>query len=238
MRYEVERDNGNGLAISDARGVYLCPDFRLHRAPRHRRALRAAASVPAGRRWEPQRLHKAVWYIPFSAGHNCPPFSYQVSSCNFLITYLFISFGVLHFLFVLKLCLLKSRKDWAFWIWIYKKIDLSSMAMMFSLASCLSCSFWPSFLFFFSDYMRFIDLIFWELSAVKLGTFWGDNWELLVFPLLNYLAFTESCISVTFVFLSNCVLRFISCSVLPVFVTISFVHHNSPGTQIMSEHFE
>lgn len=80
--------------------VTVCPDFRLHGAPRHSRALRAAASVPAGRRREPKRLHQAVWYIPLSAGHNCPPFSYQVSSCNFLATYLFIPFGVLHFLFV------------------------------------------------------------------------------------------------------------------------------------------
>lgn len=67
----------------------LCSDFRLYHAPRYSRAVWATASLSARRRWEPKRLHKAVWYVPLSAGYNCPPFRYQVSSCDSLFIYSF-----------------------------------------------------------------------------------------------------------------------------------------------------
>lgn len=92
---------------------------------------------------------------------------------------------------------------------------------------------------FFSDYCWFSELIFLVgLYAVMLGTFRSDNWELVVFPLLNYLPFTEAAFCSSLHFPITVSWDLSATQFYQFCITSSFVPHNSSVTQIVCEHSE
>lgn len=114
-------------------------------------------------------------------------------------------------------------------------MDLYSVAMMFSLA-CLRCTFWPYFLLFFlitwdsliwyfENCLQWCWALFGVITESCLFFHFGITWHILKAAFPSPLHFP---IIVFWGLSAAHFYQFVS--------LISFVHHNSPVTQIMFEH--